>query len=85
MWFSEQTRLLALVMGCAILWSLESVVHFMSMERTGARFRAAAAWSTSVIHFSHGTLTPKTSLWKVLRDTQLVGGYWPPTRPARFF
>lgn len=37
MWFSEQTRLLALVMGCAVLWSLESVVPLYVYEKNRLR------------------------------------------------
>lgn len=37
MWFSEQTRLLALVMGCAFLWSLESVVPLYVYEKNRLR------------------------------------------------
>src|SRR6185295_17437995 len=37
MWFSEQTRLLALVMGCAVFWSLESVVPLYIYEKNRLR------------------------------------------------
>lgn len=37
MWSSEQTRLLALVMGCAVLWSLESVVPLYVYEKNRLR------------------------------------------------
>jgi hypothetical protein len=37
MWFSEQTRLLALVMGCAVLWSLESVVPLYVYDKNRLR------------------------------------------------
>jgi len=37
MWFSEQTRLLALVMGCAVFWSLESVVPLYIYEMNRLR------------------------------------------------
>lgn len=37
MWFSEQTRLLALVMGCAVLWSLESVVPLYVFKKNRLR------------------------------------------------
>jgi sterol desaturase/sphingolipid hydroxylase (fatty acid hydroxylase superfamily) len=37
MWFSEQTSLLALVMGCAVLWSLESVVPLYVYEKNRLR------------------------------------------------
>jgi hypothetical protein len=47
---------------------------------------SAAAWSTPVIHFSHGSLTPKSLLlWKLLRNQELIGGYWPPERPRNKF
>jgi sterol desaturase/sphingolipid hydroxylase (fatty acid hydroxylase superfamily) len=37
MWFSEQTRLLALVLGCGVLWSLESVVPLYVYEKNRLR------------------------------------------------
>ena len=37
MWFSEQTRLLALVTGCVVLWSLESVVPLYVYEKNRLR------------------------------------------------
>src|SRR5687768_17099144 len=37
MGFSEQTRLLALIMGCAVLWSLESVVPLYVYEKNRLR------------------------------------------------
>lgn len=47
---------------------------------------SAAAWSTPVIHFSHGSLTPKSMLlWELLRNKELIGGYWPPARPRNKF
>ncbi len=47
---------------------------------------SAAAWSTPVIHFSHGSLTPKSLLlWRLLRNKELMGGWWPPERPRNFF
>ena len=47
---------------------------------------SAAGWATAVIHVSHGTLTPKSPrLWEVLRDRELIGGYWPPERPRMHF
>lgn len=47
---------------------------------------SAAGWATPVIDVSHGTLTPKSPrLWAVLRDRELVGGYWPPERPRVMF
>lgn len=46
----------------------------------------AAAWSTPVIHFSHGTETPHLWLvYQLMRQRELFGGYWPPGRPRRFF
>src|SRR5687767_8825824 len=35
--FSEQTRLLALIMGCAVLWSLESVLPLYVYEKNRLR------------------------------------------------
>ncbi|XYI03554.1 glycoside hydrolase [Sorangium sp. So ce1128] len=47
---------------------------------------SAAGWSTSVLHYSHGTETPETPLfWKHLADTKRIGGWWPPERPTLFF
>jgi len=47
---------------------------------------SAAGWATPVIQVSHGTLTPKSPLlWEVLRDRELVGGYWPRERPRMHF
>jgi sterol desaturase/sphingolipid hydroxylase (fatty acid hydroxylase superfamily) len=37
LWISEQTRLLALVVGCAVLWSLESVVPLYVYEKNRLR------------------------------------------------
>jgi hypothetical protein len=46
---------------------------------------SAVAWSTSAIHFSHGTLTPKSYLlWQTLRNKERVGGAWPRGRSPRF-
>ncbi len=47
---------------------------------------SAAPWSVPVIHFSHGTLTPKSDLlWSLLRNRELMGGYYPPLRPQNKF
>jgi hypothetical protein len=47
---------------------------------------SAAAWSTPVLHFSHGTETPETPLfWAHLSDKKRIGDYWPPERPTLFF
>jgi hypothetical protein len=46
----------------------------------------AAAWSTPVIHYSHGTQTPHLwVMYGLMRQRELFGGYWPPARPRRFF
>ncbi len=46
---------------------------------------SAVAWSTPAIHFSHGTLTPKSFLlWQTLRDRERPGGAWPRGRSPRF-
>lgn len=47
---------------------------------------SAAAWSAPAIHFSHGSSTPKSLLlWRLLRNKELIGGWWPPERPRNFF
>jgi len=47
---------------------------------------SAAAWSSPVIHFSHGTFTPKSALlWRLLKNRELFGGFWPPERPLNRF
>jgi Glycosyl hydrolases related to GH101 family, GH129 len=46
---------------------------------------SAVAWSTPAIHFSHGTLTPKSYLlWQTLRNRERLGGAWPRGRSPRF-
>jgi Glycosyl hydrolases related to GH101 family, GH129 len=46
---------------------------------------SAVAWSTPAIHFSHGTLTPKSYLlWQTLRSRERIGGAWPRGRSPRF-
>lgn len=46
---------------------------------------SAVAWSTPAIHFSHGTLTPKSYLlWQTLRNRERIGGAWPRGRSPRF-
>jgi hypothetical protein len=46
---------------------------------------SAVAWSAPVIHFSHGTLTPKSDLlWQTLRNRERAGGTWPRGRSPRF-
>ncbi|HEY6404422.1 MAG TPA: glycoside hydrolase [Blastocatellia bacterium] len=46
---------------------------------------SAAAWSAPVIHFSHGTLTPKSYLlWQTLRSRERAGGTWRRGRSPRF-
>ena len=46
----------------------------------------AGAWSTPVIHFSHGTHSVHNDvLWPFMRDRRTFGGWWPPERPGIFF
>ncbi len=45
-----------------------------------------AAWSAPVTDFAHGAEAVFNSmLWKLLRDKNSYGGWWPPERPRVFF
>lgn len=47
---------------------------------------SAAGWSSTVIHFSHGTFTPQTdTYWKYYGQKKMWGRWWPQERPAIFF
>ena len=44
------------------------------------------AWSSVVTHYSHGTAQAHVApLWKLQRDRERFGGYWPPDQPPLFF
>jgi hypothetical protein len=44
------------------------------------------AWSHGVAHYSHGTAQiHPNAIWRLMRDSERVGGWWPPERPASFF
>jgi Glycosyl hydrolases related to GH101 family, GH129 len=47
---------------------------------------SAVAWSTSVVHFSHGNETIATdAYWRLQGDRARMGGWYPPERPKLFF
>jgi hypothetical protein len=47
---------------------------------------SAAGWSTSVIHFSHGTQTIQSPLlWKLISNPKSIGGWGPSQRPDILF
>ena len=47
---------------------------------------SAAGWSTSVIHFSHGTQTIQSpQLWALVGDPKRIGRWWPVERPEILF
>jgi hypothetical protein len=44
------------------------------------------AWSHGVAHYSHGSAQAYArAIWRLLRDKERLGGWWPPERPASFF
>lgn len=44
------------------------------------------AWSSPVVHYSHGTAQAHVdAVWPLLKDEQRFGGFWPADRPAIFF
>jgi hypothetical protein len=47
---------------------------------------SAVAWSTPVVHFSHGNETIATdAYWHLIGDHARTGGWYPPERPRLFF
>lgn len=47
---------------------------------------SAVGWSTPVVLFSHGNETIATdTFWRLLRDGDRMGRWWPPARPGLFF
>ncbi|MFE1763223.1 glycoside hydrolase [Streptomyces angustmyceticus] len=47
---------------------------------------SAQAWANKVIAYNHGALTPvDDGLWKLEKDRQTWGGYYPEKAPATFF
>lgn len=44
------------------------------------------AWSSGVVHYSHGTAQAHASaIWPIQADHARFGGFWPPDRPGIFF
>lgn len=65
---------------------LDRMRYLSEQQKLVLGSESAAAWSAPVLHFSHGSLTPKSDLlWRLLRNRELIGGWWPPERPRNFF
>lgn len=65
---------------------LERMRYVSGTSKVVLGSESAAGWSSSVIHFSHGTFTPQTdTYWKYHGKKEIWGGWWPEEKPGIFF
>jgi hypothetical protein len=65
MWLSEQTRLLALIIGCAVLWSLESAVPLYVYEKNRLRRALPNITLTVLLVLTNLVLSFATAVFRI--------------------